>query len=89
MMPRSRNYQDELLTYLQDPERSIAYLNAALEEGDPEFLVMALQNVAQANGKTIDHSLLNQSARLDWSSLIALLKELGLDLTITARSKAA
>jgi hypothetical protein len=30
---------------LQDPERAVAYLNAALEEGDSELFLLALQNL--------------------------------------------
>jgi len=47
-MPKSRSYEQELTGYLQDPERAVAYFNAALEEGDLDLFLSALQNVAKA-----------------------------------------
>jgi DNA-binding phage protein len=35
---------------LKDEERSLAYLNAALEEQDPGVFLIALRNVTQARG---------------------------------------
>ncbi len=40
--------------YLQNPEQAVAYLNAALEEGDSKLFLVALQNVAKASGKEAD-----------------------------------
>jgi DNA-binding phage protein len=54
MMPKSRSYEQELIGYLQDPERAVAYLNAALEEEEEELFLVALQNVAKARAKYID-----------------------------------
>ena len=89
-MSKSRAYQDELMTYLQDPQRSIAYLNGALAEGDPEFFLLALQNVAQARGKGIDFSWIGRSSEsgellLEWHRFVSLLKDLELDLTLKER----
>jgi hypothetical protein len=53
-MPKSRSYEQELMGYLQNPERAVAYLNAALEEDDSELFWVALQNVAKARGKGAD-----------------------------------
>jgi len=44
----SRPYQDELLKTLADPLESIAYLNAALDDGSNELFLLALQNVIKA-----------------------------------------
>lgn len=55
-MGRSEKYQDELIESLKDHDEAVAYLNAALEEsrnGDAEsqeVLLMALRNVAEAQG---------------------------------------
>ena len=55
-MRRSKKYQDELIESLKDHDEAVAYLNAALEEslkGDTEsqeILLMALRNVAEAQG---------------------------------------
>ncbi len=54
-MKRGRNLpaeeQDEWLTeQLRDPELCVAYLNAALAEGDQAAFMLALRNVAKARG---------------------------------------
>lgn len=47
-MVRSRAYQESLLKALQDPVEAATYLDTALEEGDNEIFLVALQNVADA-----------------------------------------
>lgn len=55
-MARSRNYQDFLLEQLQDHDFAVAYLNEALneslkgDEGYQKLFLMALLNVAEAQG---------------------------------------
>lgn len=55
-MARNRKYHDYLLEQLQDHDKAVAYLNAALEEslkGDTEsqhLFIIALRNVAEAQG---------------------------------------
>ncbi|MBW4620855.1 MAG: hypothetical protein KME17_16045 [Cyanosarcina radialis HA8281-LM2] len=93
-MPKSRAYDDELILYLQDSQRAIAYLNGALEEEDPEFLLLALQNVARAKGKTVDFGFgnrVNESGELalQWHELVKMLNELGLGLAVKDTSQAA
>ncbi len=44
----SRSYQEQLLKALADPKEAAEYLNAAIEEGDPELFLTAVENVAQA-----------------------------------------
>jgi DNA-binding phage protein len=46
----TRPYQPELLKALTDPTEAIEYLNAALEERSEEIFMLALQNVAEAQG---------------------------------------
>jgi hypothetical protein len=81
-MPKSRSYEQELMGYLQDSDRAIEYLNAALEEGDQELFAIALQNVAQARGKGADWvaELTHQPPILGGNQLFFLLKELSLGL---------
>jgi DNA-binding phage protein len=93
-MPKSRAYQDELMVYLQDSQRAIAYLNGALEENDPDFFLLALQNVARARGKSVDFVSEEGveepgQSRLEWHQLLALLKELGLELAVKETSQVA
>lgn len=45
---RSVAYDDFLIESLENRRRAKAYLNAALEDGDPRVFQMALRNVAQA-----------------------------------------
>lgn len=45
------DYHERLLARLKDPEEAAAYINAAFEERDmPEVLLIALRDVAEANG---------------------------------------
>ena len=92
-MPKSRSYEQELTGYLQDPERAVAYLNVALEEGDLDLFLSALQNVAKAKNKgddVLEQPETMQSASTDSKShqLFFLLKELGLGLKLMEVPKA-
>lgn len=49
-MSKFINYQDYLLESLKDPEEAAGCLNAALEGGDTEAFLLALQNVVKAQG---------------------------------------
>jgi len=49
-MLRSASYDDLLISMLKDEKRAFAYLNAALDEGDPRVFLVALRNVAKAQG---------------------------------------
>ena len=63
-MPRSIPYDDYLIEFLKNQRRAKAYLNAALEAGDPRVFRMALRNVAQARGfnKVAAKSALNRES---------------------------
>jgi probable addiction module antidote protein len=47
---RSVSYREDLMKALKDPAERVAYLNAALEDGDSRILLKALRDVADANG---------------------------------------
>lgn len=49
-MGKSINYQEYLLNSLKDPKEASNYLNAALEGGDIKVFLLALSNVAKAQG---------------------------------------
>jgi probable addiction module antidote protein len=49
-MAKSRNYQRNLLEALKDPKEAVEYLNAALEEGEPEVFLLALRDVVDSYG---------------------------------------
>lgn len=50
IMARSVSYKEHLLKRLQDPKESAAYLNAALEDDDPEVFLLALKDIAESHG---------------------------------------
>jgi DNA-binding phage protein len=92
----SRPYQLELIKALRDPTEAIAYLSAALEDGSEEILMMALKNVATAQGVEElpmvppgeqAHDLSDRGPRL--ATLSNLLKILGFRLSVEARGVAS
>jgi len=50
--PASRAYEEGLDERLTNPEYAIGYLNAILEENDPDLLLLGLRDVARAYGFT-------------------------------------
>ncbi|WP_083761256.1 addiction module antidote protein [Pelobacter propionicus] len=49
-MKHMTDYESDLHEWLKSPENAAAYLNAVLEEGDKSAMLLALREVAQANG---------------------------------------
>lgn len=45
-----REYSQDLKKELKKPKEAIGYLNAALEDGDPQVFLLALRDVAEAQG---------------------------------------
>jgi probable addiction module antidote protein len=92
--PRSASYREWLLKSLADEDQAQAYLTAAIEPGDPKMLLVALRNVAEAQGgmsKAAARSKLNRESLYrmlskrgnpSLTSLAALLKALGFRLAI-------
>ena len=66
--------------FLDSREAILAYLEAVFEDGDPELIALALNNVARAKGLANDAL----TAQSDIASVIATLKALGLELTAKA-----
>jgi probable addiction module antidote protein len=50
--PASRAYEEGLDERLKNPKYAIGYLNAILEESDPDLLLLGLRDVARAYGFT-------------------------------------
>jgi len=73
-MANQRNYRDSLRESLKDPKEAEAYLNASLEENDPELFLLALRNVAEAQGGM---SKFAKKAKLNRESLYRMLSEKG------------
>ena len=101
-MTKSRPYAETLKEALSDPEEAAAYLNAALEEGDPTVFLLALKDVANVHGGVANvaqaaklnresmYRMLSENGNPTVNSLNALLHALGLRLAITpANSRAS
>jgi probable addiction module antidote protein len=100
-MAVSKPYQPELIKSLKTARRAAAYLNAALEEGDPEVFLLALRNVADAHGGIAQlaekahlnrenlYRMLSESGNPELRSLDAILHALGLRLAIELEEESA
>lgn len=73
-MKKSKAYQPDLIESLRDAGEAEEYLNAALEEGDHELFLLALRNVAEAQGGVAQ---LAEKAKLNRESLYRILSERG------------
>lgn len=94
-MAQITEYQKDLIQALKDPEEAAAYLNAALEEGDRATFLLALRNVAEANGgmaavaeksnlnRESLYRTLSQRGNPEIRTLFNLLHGVGLRLNIT------
>lgn len=89
----SASYYEGLLYRLKDPAQATAYLNAALEDGDQEVFLLALRDVAEARGmarvaedaqlnRENLYRMLSRQGNPQLTSLYALLKSMGLRLSI-------
>jgi len=99
--PTNDSYHDYLVESLRNPEEAAAYIEAILEENDPEpeLLGKALGNVAEALGKTgtsseasnVHQKQLEQVLSLAGSQtvygLANWLNELGLKLTVAVAER--
>jgi DNA-binding phage protein len=66
--------------HLDSIEAILGYLEAVFEDGDPELIAAALNDIARARGLAQDAL----SAQSDIASLIRTLKALGLELAAKA-----
>lgn len=73
-MKKSKAYQPDLIESLRDTREAKEYLNAALEEEDPELFLLALRNVAEAQGGVAS---LAEKTKLNRESLYRMLSERG------------
>ena len=92
-------YEDGLIAALLDPEEAAAYLDSALEEGDQEAFLLALRDIAKARGlSNVAHDassnrdnlrrMLSSEGDPRLSSLLVLLRSLGLRLSVGVRQAA-
>jgi probable addiction module antidote protein len=94
--------QDEwLIDQLRDAELSVAYLNAALAEGDQAAFMLALRNVAKARGgvaamaretglnRVALSRALTESGNPELRSLIKMLDASGLQLVVVSKARSS
>ena len=79
--------------YLRTEEDMIAYFNAVLAESDPELTVAALNDIAQAQGKTdlgteagLTTDEMSNSNNPELTSVLKMLNALGLRLQVSLAS---
>ncbi len=93
----ARDYKDWLLERLKNPERAASYVNAAIEDGSPEMLLLALRDVAEAHkmskvakgtgvAREAIYRILSAKGNPRLTSLLNLLGTLRLSITVHPRS---
>ena len=91
-MTKTRSYKEDLFKALTDPVEAKEYLNAALEDEDPEVFLLALKDVVEANniisemaeatkGKTLEQNLFNKNDS-QLNSIRLILNNLGFKLAV-------
>jgi len=63
-MPTYKSYHSYLIESLKDPLEAAAYLDAVIEDGDFEHILLALKNVAEAQ-QDITNNSKNNKLNLD------------------------
>jgi probable addiction module antidote protein len=96
-MARLRRYEEILDEDLQNPAEAAGYLNACLEDGDPEVFLLALRDVARARGGVAQlaeatelnrehlYRMLSAKGNPELRSLESLLDALGFRLSVTLK----
>ncbi len=100
-MPTHKSYHSYLIESLKDPAEAAAYLDAVLEDGDLEHILLALKNVAEARKDLISaaneldldwencYQLLAQGETPTLQAIATLLNKLGLKLSVTVKREQA
>jgi probable addiction module antidote protein len=95
---RNKSVSDDFSYYLDDElkdlNNAVGYLNAALDDGNQEVFLLCLRNVVRANGgieltaesadigRAALYKMLSEDGNPRFNSLIALLNQLGLKMTL-------
>jgi probable addiction module antidote protein len=97
MTAKSARWHDYLINSLKNPDEAAGYLNTALEDGDFYFFLVALRNVAEAQGgltklsrltnlnRSNLYRMLSKQGRPELPTFLKVLDTLGLTLTISAK----
>jgi len=91
---KTGNYDEYHLKWLKDPENAAAFLNAVIEDNDREAFLLALRDVAHAQGgmtaiaekthvsRSSLYKTLSKRGNPEFSSISKLLHGMGLRLTV-------
>ena len=94
MARKTGDYHVEHIEWLNDPENAAGYLNAVIEEEDKDALLLALRNIAEAEGgmaAVAEKAHLNRESLYRMfsprgnpalSNLLSILHGMGLKMTI-------
>jgi probable addiction module antidote protein len=85
--------------YLETPEDVAAYLEAAIEDGDPQLICAALGNIARSKGmtkiarrtgrgRTSLYKALSQGGHPEFATVVDVIHALDLQLIVTPRQRA-
>ena len=92
----TRDYKADLLASLKDIDEAKEYLNAALEDENPEVFLLALRDVVEANSSTSElavstnrnreslYKTLSKKGNPQLTSIRSILNELGFKLAVEA-----
>ncbi len=92
---RLRNYKDDLIQRLKDPEYAAAYLAQVLAEGDKAAFLLALKDVVEAGGgmsalaqrvsikRPSLYRILSRKGNPTLTTLQDILKPLGMRVSVT------
>jgi probable addiction module antidote protein len=99
MTKKARSYGEHMGDVLRDRDEAVAYLNAALDDGDAEVFLLALRDVARAREGGLAgiadearlsrehlYRMLSENGNPELRSLEALLEVLGLKLSIEVKA---
>ena len=98
-MTRTRSYKDDLLKALTDPEEAREYLNAALEDENPEVFLLALRDVVEANSTMSElaratnrnreslYKTLSEKGNPQLNSVRSILTNLGFKLAVDTKNQ--
>lgn len=95
-MGKTKKYREHLLSQLQNPQEAAAYLDACLEDEDPHVILLALKDVADAQGgigklsktsslnrQTLYRSL-SRRGNPKLGTICSILTSLGMELHVTS-----
>jgi probable addiction module antidote protein len=97
---KHRNFEETLDETLKNPEKALAYLNAALMDKDDSVFLLALKDVLRAQGidiksfaeisnlnRTNIYRILSPSGNPRWNNLKSIINTMGMNITLSAGRK--